>query len=77
MARDRRARRLFGVRGFGRSVENLEYFPGGHGVKRERMLWQAGHEGAPGWEGESYEGREGGGIEPGVWVSSKKPGSTT
>lgn len=71
-ARDRRARRLFGVRGFGGSEENLGDFPAATSKKGKNVV--AGYEGALDI-GEVKGRREK--VEPGVWVSSKKPGSTT
>lgn len=79
-ARDRRARRLFGIRGFGRSEGNLGDFPAATSKKGKNVV--AGYEGA--LDGEGWIKREKGGkrvegtrVESGVWVSSKKPGSTT
>lgn len=44
VARDRRARRLFGIRGFGRSEENLGDFPAAMSKKGKNVV--AGYEGA-------------------------------
>lgn len=81
-ARDRRARRLFGIRGFGRSEGNLGDFPAATSKKGKNVV--AGYEGALDGEGwirkrrwEGRGGKESVRVELGVWVSSKKPGSTT